>query len=179
MRLVLSAAAFLAIAAISAPIPASAQDAAPDAEAQMARLNAASDLVETLNLRQMMTQLTNGTTNALITAIAQTGEVNDETRAKVNEAVRNNMAAKLPEIIPLLAPITAEAFTVEELNAMNEFYASETGRSIIAKLPGYQAASSRMMATWMQQNTGPIQSAILADLEAAGVEIPAQDAQQQ
>ena len=153
---------------------ASAQTAAPTADEQLAQLNAASDLVETLNLQQMMTQLSSGTSTAIITAIAQSGEVNDETRAAVQTAVRNQLAAKLPEIIPLLAPVTAEAFTVEELQAMNEFYGSDVGQSIIGKLPGYQAASSRLMSAWMQQNTPPLQAAILEELKAGGIEVPAQ-----
>ena len=153
---------------------ASAQTAAPTADEQLAQLNAASDLVETLNLQQMMTQLSAGTSTAIITAIAQSGEVNDETRTAVQTAVRNQLATKLPEIIPLLAPVTAEAFSVEELEAMNEFYGSDVGQSIIGKLPAYQAASSRLMAAWMQQSTPPLQAAILDELKAGGIEVPSQ-----
>lgn len=170
-----ASAALLAFAPqVLAPNAASAQDAPPTADEQLAQLNAASDLVETLNLQQMMNQLTGGTSNAILAAIAQSGEVNDETRTAVNAAVRGQLAAKLPEIIPLLAPVTAEAFTTEELEAMNAFYASPIGQSIIAKLPGYQAASSRLMASWMQQNTGPIQAAILEELKGKGIEVPEQ-----
>lgn len=168
-NMLIAAAAALAFTAA----PSFAQDA-PSAEEQLAKLNAASDLVETLNLRQMMTQLTNGTTTALVTAVAQTGEVNDETRAAVRDAVRSNLAARLPDIIPLIAPVTADAFTMEELDAMNAFYESDVGKSIIAKLPGYQAASSRLMATWMQQNTNPIQIAIIEELKGKGIEVPTQ-----
>ncbi len=167
-------AAAAAIALLAAPLPGVAQDAQLTPEQQLERLNAASDLVETLNLRQMMNQLSSGTTTALTNAVAQTGEVNDETRAAISTAVRNNMAERLPEIIPLLAPVTAEAFTPEEIAAMNEFYGTDLGQSIINKLPGYQGASSRLMASWMQANTQSIQAAILEDLTAAGIEIPAQ-----
>ena len=57
---------------------------------------------------------------------------------------------------------------------MNAFYGSDVGRSIIGKLPAYQAASSRLMAAWMQQNTPPLQAAILEELKAGGIEVPAQ-----
>ena len=174
LSILTASAAMLAIV----PQVALAQSEPLDAEAQQARLDAASDLVETLNLQQMMTQLSNGTTSALLAALAQTGEVNEETRTAVNTAVRNQMASKLPEIIPLLSPLTAEAFSQEELAAMNDFYSSDVGQSIIAKLPAYQAASSRLMATWMQQSTPQLQAAILADLSGQGIEVPEQPAQQ-
>ena len=174
MRKLFLAAASAALLGL-APLTAAAQDA-PSADDQLVQLNAASDLVETLNLRQMMNQLTNGTTTAILTALSQSGEVTDETRATVQSTVRNQFAAKLPEIIPLLAPVTAEAFTAEELEALNTFYATPVGQSIIGKLPTYQAASSRLMAAWMQQNTPPMQAAILEELKTQGIDVPQPDA---
>lgn len=147
-------------------------------EDQEARLDAASLLVERLNLRQLLNQLSLGTSRAIVGSLAASGEVNEETRNTVQASVRSQMAQRLPDLIPVLAPVTAQAFTLEELQAMNEFYASDVGRGIIGKLGGYQTASAQLMQAWMTQNGPAMQQAILDDLAAKGVEVPtAQQAQ--
>lgn len=158
----------LAVAAAMAFTPAFAQD--EDEESR--RLDMASTLVENLNLRQMMSQLAPATSRNIVAALQQEGEVSEETRNTVGEVVRRQMAMKLPDLIPLLAPVTAEAFTAAELEALNEFYSTDIGQSIVSKLPAYQGQSSRLVANWMQQSMTDLETAILEDLDERGIDVP-------
>jgi len=152
--------------------PALAQQAAPD-PAQEERIRYASDLIEMTNLRPMMNQLAAGTAGSIAAAYQQQnkGQITEANRKTIEEVVRTNMAKKLPELIPLLAPATAEAFTTEELKAWVDFYKSPTGQSILDKLPAYSASSNRLVGSWLQQNTGGLERSILAELEQKGLKV--------
>ena len=141
----------------------------PDPE----RMKLSGDLIELMNVRPTMQQLSAGTIASITKAYTaqQKGKITDANKKAISEAVRTNMAKKLPELITVLAPAAAQVFTAEELKAFVDFLKTPIGKQIMAKMPGYQVAQSRLAAGWLQKNTPVIEKQILADLAAKGVKV--------
>ena len=158
--------------------PGVAQTPPKDTDMQK-RLTLASELIEVLSLRPLLAQLQPGAVRGIVGALEQQTKkpVPEATQKTISEVVYRKMAEKLPDLIPTLAPATAESFTTDELQALLNFYKTAPGQAILAKLPNYQSQSGRLTTTWMQQNLPGLEKAIVDELKAKGVEIP--PAQQQ
>ncbi|MDQ4061488.1 MAG: DUF2059 domain-containing protein [Pseudomonadota bacterium] len=159
--------------------PASAQSPGPDPDAQK-KLVLASELVEVLNLQPMMNQVPPVTARNIVAAIQQQTKkpVPESTQKTISDVVRRKMAERLPDIIYVLAPVTAEALSADEMQALVTFYKSPQGQSILNKLPGYMAQSQRLLASWGQQNIPAVEKAIVEELKSKGVDVPPPPQQQ-
>jgi uncharacterized protein len=163
----IAAAALLALALV----PAQAQQAGLTPE-QEQRINLAADLIEMLTLQPMKSQLVSGTSSTLAKAYEQqAGKITDEQKKAIEETVHVNMAKKLGDLIPLLAPLTADAFTTQELQALVDFYQTPVGQGILDKMLSFQVRSARLAQDWMKQNMGGIEKQILSELEGKGIKI--------
>ncbi len=153
--------------------PAFAQSATADPDMQK-KLNLASELITVLNLRPLLAQLEPSATRGIITVMEQQNKkpVPESTQKTIADVVHRKMAERLPDVIPVLAPVTAEAFSADEIQALLNFYKSPQGQSILGKLPSYQAQSGRLMSSWMQQNLPGVERAMVDELKAKGVEVP-------
>jgi hypothetical protein len=151
-----------------------------DADMQK-RLTLASELITVLNLRPLLAQLEPGAVRGIVGAVEQQTRkpVPEATQKTIQDVVHRKMAEKLPDLIPTLAPATAEAFTTEEIQSLLDFYKSAPGQTILAKLPSYQTQSGRLMTTWMQQNLSGLERSIVEELKAKGVEVPMPQQQSQ
>ena len=159
--------------------PAVAQTPPKDADMQK-RLLLASELIEVLNLRPLLAQFQPSAVRSIVGAVEQQSKkpVPEATQKTISDVVFRKMAEKFPDLIPVLAPITAEAFSTEELQALLNFYKSAPGQAILAKLPNYTTQSGRLVSGWMQQNVPGLEKSIVDELKAKGVDVPPAPQQQ-
>lgn len=120
--------------------------AAPPTDAQIDRLFAALDMPQLVD--QIVTQMEQGATIGAERAIGP--DPSPEARSKMqrildrqHDALRGMLT--WDKLSPVYRRIYARTFTAEEVEAMIAFYGSDTGRSILAKLPqAMQLATDEM-----------------------------------
>jgi hypothetical protein len=82
--------------------------------------------------------------------------LSEEEIRSISEIVNAELADARPQLEAALATAAAETFTLSELEAMNEFYESETGRSTAAKM-------QRFMQSFYEE-VGPTLAAVQMDI---------------
>jgi uncharacterized protein len=113
-----------------AATPALAQDSGTAAPAELQE--AARSYVDSQAMQTTLDQLLS--TDAFIAQIQAGGmQLDDEDTRTLAEIVDEEFGVVRPELEEAMTVAAADAFTMEELEALNEFYASEEGRSIAEK----------------------------------------------
>jgi hypothetical protein len=137
----------LALAAIVlAAAPAFAQDATRD--------DAARTYVGSIPMQSALDQLLS--TDAYIAQVQAGGvQLDAEGVRTLTDIVDEEVTDVRPELEEALTAAAAETFTIEELDALNTFYASEAGKSVAAKMApfmqGFYASVSPTLRETQEQ----------------------------
>lgn len=121
------ASAFALSAALA--LPAAAQDAAPDAQAL------AEQYVALPGVQQMMTDMFSpeAVMAQMMAAMPPDATLTQDQQDRIGALMSERLGALRPSMEAAMVSASAQTFTPEELQAMNDFYGSEVGASILAK----------------------------------------------
>lgn len=140
--------------------------AAPPSEAQVDRLLQVMDIDSTLDgMLAQMEQATQQMGHSMLGA-----EANAEQRAKF-ESVMAGQQALLRRMLtpdrlrPIFHEVYTEVFTAGEVQAMTEFYSSETGRGILRKMPQAMGRSMQAMQPLMRDMLQQVRQSLERELE--------------
>lgn len=138
--------------ALFAALPASAQS--PEA------LDAAKRYLETPGMREMIDSMSSPEmmTQGILSSLPPNMEVTDEQVTRIGEIMSEAFSAIQPEMERIMLESTARHFTVEEIEAMIEFYSSDIGASVMSKMQPYMQDSMQQMIpqlTQVQQQVMP------------------------
>lgn len=131
--------------ALFAALPASAQS--PEA------LDAAKRYMETPGMREMIDSMSSPEmmVQGLVASLPSDVKVTDEQIARIGEIMSGAFAAIQPEMERVMLESTARHFTVEEIDAMIEFYSSDIGASVMSKMQPYMQDSMQQMMPQLMQ----------------------------
>lgn len=147
--------------------------AAPPTDAQIDRLFAALDMPRLVD--QIVAQMDQGAAIGAEHAIGPDPTPGDRARMqrvldRQHDALR--MILSWDKLSPVYRRIYAQAFTAEEVEAMIAFYGSDTGRSILAKLPQAMQLATDEMRPMIEETVDRMQRDIQREL---GDDKPAPD----
>ena len=148
-RLLLSLALVLACAA-----PALAQDPSP------ARLRAAGELVDAMNMQKMMDETAVATMKAQIAQQPVLAQFEDILRETLQKAM------KWEEVRGDFVRIYAETYTEDELRQLRTFYQTPLGQRVLATMPEVAAKSTEVSNRRMQQFLPEMQQQIMERMMA-------------
>lgn len=80
-----------------------------------------------------------------------TGDIPDAQRATVAQIISEEMNAVRPELEASMIRAAAENFTMEEITALNAFYATGPGASAMTKMQSYMQSAMRPMGPVLQK----------------------------
>ena len=141
--------------------PAAAQDDLAERQAVAKEYLALS--IETMDFDALTTQMS----GIALGPIAQhQPELYARKKARLTEIVEQGMADSLRQAMIGIDRDMAENFTLAELTALRDFYASPEGRSVMTKMPAYMAEVMPRILQISMRNTGPM----IERLQAEGVE---------
>jgi uncharacterized protein len=141
---------------IAACLPAMAMgQAAPPPSAH--QLELAKRVMDDVGGEKMIDQIMNAMMGSMTAQMAtgQSKELQDRTRTVIMPALQATMSRVMPKMMDVVTVSYAQTFSEQELNDIDAFYRSPSGRAMIAKMP-------QMMTSTMQA-MGPIQIEIRQD----------------
>jgi hypothetical protein len=117
--------------------------------------------------QQMMEDMFSGESFAAQMAATLPPQMNlsDDQMQRIGAAMAGAMAPLLPQMEAAMLEATAQTFTVEELQAMIDFYGSEIGASILAKSPGLMQTAMARIAPAMMQMQQQVMPEIMAIMQ--------------
>ena len=164
------AARLLPLLLLASTVPALA---APPTDAQIDRLFAALDMPQLVN--QIVTQMDQGAAIGAERAIGP--DPSPQARAKMqrildrqHDALRGMLT--WDKLSPVYRRIYARTFTAEEVDAMIAFYGSDTGRSILAKLPQAMQLATDEMRPMIEETVDRMQRDFERELHDDGKAAP-------
>lgn len=147
--------------------------AAPPTDAQIDRLFAALDMPKLVD--QIVAQMDQGAAIGAERAIGP--DPTPDARAKMQRLLdrqHDALRAMLTwdKLSPVYRRIYARAFTAEEVDAMIAFYGSDTGRSILAKLPQAMQLATDEMRPMIEETVDRMQRDLERELHDDGKAAP-------
>lgn len=80
-----------------------------------------------------------------------TGAIPQDSRAKIAQIISEEMNAVRPQLEQSMIAAAAENFTMEEITALNAFYATGPGASAMSKMQSYMQSAMRPLGPVLQQ----------------------------
>jgi hypothetical protein len=157
---------------MAAPHMASAQtESAPAAAADAAtpeKLAVTHRMFEAMHLDAMMQGMMQQMTPAMVEGLKKAHpELTDADSAKMQKVMAIVMEvdqAYLPKILDATAEAYAEVFTMDELKAMDAFYESPVGQSMLAKTPQVMSKVMASLPAFMPDMMADTQKRVCAEL---------------
>lgn len=158
----------LATVALSSPLFAEKPTAPQSVELDPARLEAASELIDTLEIKEAMEAAfgnMSGFTDQMIEQQGLKGKQAKKAKEAAAKAMETSMEAVMElDWVTTFAEIYAEVFTVKELKDLNDFYEGPVGQKYIKKQPELQQATmvkmQGMMGEMMEKVQAKMQEAV-------------------
>lgn len=141
----------LALACLTAA-PLSAQDVTEAARAY-AELPAVQRQIDEMFAPDMVAQFFRAGVPASV-------EISPDQMARIGAILSEAMLEKKPEVMNVMVAQMSALFTVEEIEALTDFYESDAGASAMAKMQPYMQGVMVSMTEVM----GPVQQAVLPDI---------------
>lgn len=148
----------LAAALACAALPLQAQDNAD------ALRDAATRYVENPVQQRMMDDMLSA--DALVAQMrAMMPELSDEQLEIIGQIGAEEMAAVRPELEVAMIEAAVETFTLEEIVALEEFYSTPVGASVMGKMQPFMQSAMTQMAPAMQAAQAGIMSRVVTALQ--------------
>lgn len=141
------------------------------AETSQKRLDLARRYIVALDMKKSLMPMMDSMTDVMLQQKMAELDLPEAKRSMVAKALKSAIADAMDEVMlekmaGALEPALAEIFTDVELQAMVDFYESPVGRSIVAKMPAFGAASGPAMAKLMPEMQADLQKRIIENLSA-------------
>lgn len=103
--------------------------------------------------------------------IIQTRPELDKPLIEATEAIAPRFIKKREELLNTIASFYARRFTKAELDQVTAFYSSETGKKMVALLPGAIAETREFLQTWTRQLSTDLMTSLREEMKKRGYEI--------
>ncbi len=108
---------------------------------------------------------------ALGTVYRNKPEIPEKLKQKTFDILVETFKENIDGVLISMAQIYEEAFTLEEIQEMTEFYKSELGQKILNKLPGVMQTATVMGMQWGQKIAAIAMERIRKELASEGYDI--------
>jgi uncharacterized protein len=143
--------------------------AAPPSEAQIDTLLETMDMQRTLDeLFVQMDTMSERMGQQMLGENATPEERESLRRISARQKTAMRKAMSWETLAPIYRRIYARLFTAEEVDAMNAFYGSETGRGILRKMPQAMQLSMEEMQPMLQTMIAELQKTLESELQRSG-----------
>ena len=143
--------------------------AAPPTEAQVDKLLETMDMQRTLDeMFVQMDTMSEGMGQQMLGENATAEQRESLTRITAQQQRAMRKAMSWDTMAPIYRRIYARLFTAEEVEAMNAFYGSETGRGILRKMPQAMQLSMEEMQPMLQTLIAEMQKTLESELQRSG-----------
>lgn len=154
---------------LGALVPGTPAHAAPPTEAQVDKLLETMDMQRTLD--ELFVQMDGMSARMSEQMLGEnaTPEQRESLRrvtAQQQSAMRRTLS--WDTLAPIYRRIYARLFTAEEVDAMNAFYGSETGRGILRKMPQAMQMSMEEMQPMLRTMIAELQKTLESELQHSG-----------
>ncbi|MDI7776500.1 DUF2059 domain-containing protein [Asticcacaulis sp. EMRT-3] len=158
----------LALAQAAAQATGTASDPASDTGATPAKLALVKHMFAAMHtdtmIKQMMGQMTPGLVAGLRKSNPQLSDADADKMQKVMAITGEVMSSYMPKMMDSMAEAYADIFTTDELTAMDHFYESPVGQSMLAKTPQVMAKITPAIGEMMPQMGAEIQKRVCAEI---------------
>ena len=132
----------IAALALAGAAPAVSAADAPDAH----KLALARQLFAGMNMNQLMDSVTKSMGDSMLTQLRKSNpKLSEEQARAISEAIGESARDVLPKVTERMVPLYAQTFSEKELEDSVAFYASPSGKAILAKMPALMSQMGPIM----------------------------------
>lgn len=123
----------------------------PAAQVDPARRDAAQAVMNTMHLEDLQRQMLDGLRNSMVRIIVMGGKSESLASDTVDNVLIPEMKIHLPEMAAMQLQVMAGTYTLEELKALQSFYSSPVGQSLLSKQVAVTKQMGEFGTVWGQQ----------------------------
>jgi hypothetical protein len=124
--------------------------------------------IASLNMEDTIIAMMNGMMPGLMAQTPGSEAISADRKALLLETINESVLAVMPQMMEEMTPILAATFTEQEVCAMADFYGSETGRAIMAKMPEFTTKSSQLSSIYVPRMQADFLRRLCAKIDCSG-----------
>jgi len=136
-----------------------------------ARIAAAKTLFKAMGVDEQYKVMVDTMTNGLAAIVQQRHPAHAPAITEVFGSLKQKFLDRSDEMIDLVAPVWAEKFTVEDLVAIAEFFATPVGRKLVAVQPEIMQRSMQLGMVWGQRIGAEVEAEARLELKKRGIDL--------
>ena len=148
---------------------AGAQQAAPTPDP--ARIAAAKKLFTAMGVDAQYKVMVDTMTNGLAAIVQQRHPSHGAAIGDVFGSLKQRFLDRSGEMIEMIAPLWAEKFTAEDLDAIADFFATPVGRKLVSVQPEIMQRSMQLGMVWGQRIGAEVEAEARIELKKRGIDL--------